>query len=149
MQTIQTDLGRFDRYVRFFVAIMFQLNRKLLFITLAYSVLLLLISFDAWLEHLGASAGLFLHIFLNVPLYALLFCLSFFSLLNSGLNARRANHAALIFTLALLAIDSNVIKLGREGGEVLCNLLSGGPGVFVGYAIVQYYLVTTAIGKGE
>lgn len=149
MLAIQMDLGRFDRQVKIFCALMLQLADKLPFITSVYCALLFLLSFDVWLAPIAPRARFFIQFFLDVPLCALLFCLIFFSLLNSSVNARLANRVALILAPALLLMDSNVLIFSHAYGEFLGDLLSGGLGVFAGYAIVQYYLVTTAIGKWE
>lgn len=149
MLAIQTDLGWFDKNVKLLAAILCQLDRKLPFITLVYLILLLLVPYDSWLERMGQGVGIVVQNFLNIFLCALLFCLSFFSLLNLGVTAKRACRAALILSLTLIIIHGNISDLTSNRWGVFLNWISSALGVFVGYAIVHYYLVMTSIGKWE
>jgi hypothetical protein len=149
MLAIQTELDWFDRYVKFFAARLCRLDRKLPFITLVYFAVIFLAPFESWLEHIGQGIEIVMQSFLNIPLYAMSFPLSFFSLLNLGVHARGANRLALILSLAIIVIPGNAADEVSASLEVFCNWVSRALGVFAGYAIVQYYIIATSIGKWE
>jgi hypothetical protein len=149
MQAIQTELDWFDKYVKLLAAILCRLDRKLPFITLVYFTFIFLTPFESLLEHIGPGIEIAIQSFLNIPLHALSFSLSFFSLLNLGANARRANRLALILSLMIIAIHGNAADFMSDQLDVFCHWISSAIGVFAGYAIVQYYIVAASIGKWE
>lgn len=149
MVAIQMDLGWFDKKVRLLAATLCRFDRKLPFLGAAYIGSYILSPFEAWLMRLGPRVGGIVQNFLNVPLGALLYCLIFFSLFNFGVQIKRAYQATLILSCALFVIRLNLSIFMNQGMDVLLDGVAAGLGLFVGYAIVQYYLVTSAIGKWE
>jgi VanZ family protein len=144
MKEKQRGVSSVDKPVEALASMMRHLGRKLPFITVAYMMLIFLVSSIPVDDSLPGRIlmGILPSVqdLLHVPEYALLFCLSFFSLTNLGMNAKRARLTALFFCLAFAAADEcyQYFIPGRQMS--VGDWIADAVGVFAGFAVIQYYL---------
>lgn len=149
----QTDLASIETWIKSIMAALFRLDKKLPIIALAYMAGMVIFSLLSTTGSAGRSVLLaftpFVQNALRIPEYTFLYLLFSMSLITFNVSIKKAGVMGALLCIAFAAGEEALQTLvpGREASVVALGLDLAG--IFVGYALIQYYLHVTFIGRWE